>query len=484
VEEKAIRGVPWTMLAYVGSKALGFISTLVVAHLLLPKDFGLMALAVMATSFLSWFGDMGFSRTLVLRRDLDRPSQGTLFTLILGSSVAAALLCAAIAPLAALAFNQPRLTGVLAVLGIALIPGGLASFYEALLERELEFRRRFIGYGAQSLSSAIVSIALAVAGAGVWSLVAGQLFGAVVFALILGLLVPYRVRPRLDRQLARSLLHTSKGFLSQGVSNFLRVNADNITVAKTFGATALGYYSMAWRFADLSWTAIAAPSSRITFTAFSRARERGEDIRPSALSALRIVALIGVPFGLLLSAAADPLTRALLGHKWLPMIGPLTVLGVWAGLRPIDSFLSWLLNAVDRAWLVSWISIGILAVLVPALIVAGQLGTITTIALVVTGDLLVSIAVLTFHVRRHVALSVSALWGAIQPVILAGIPMWLATWAVGHALVAAHPLLSLIAAILAGLVVYVAVIALLDRRFLTGAGMQVMRMFGRAGSTV
>ena len=474
--------MPWTLLAYSGSKAVGFLSTLVVAHLLVPADFGIMALAIMVTSFLSWFGDLGLARTLVLRHDLDRVAQGTLFSLIIASSVLTALVCAALAPLAALALHQPRLTAVVAVLAIALIPAGFASYYEALLERDLEFRKRFIGYVAQSTTGAAVSIGLAAAGAGVWSLVAGQLFGYTTFAMVLAALAPYRVRPRLDRHLAKSLFRTSRGFLSQGVANFIRVNADNITVARTFGATALGYYSMAWRFGDLSWTAIAGPASRITFPAFTRARHRGEDIRPAVLSALRLVALVGLPFGLLMSAAAEPLTRALLGPKWVPMIGPLAILGVWAAFRPIDSLLGWVLNAIGRAGLVSWISVAIIVPLIPALIVAAHLGTLSTVALVVTGDLLVSMCILTFFVRRHLQLSVQALWRALRPILLAGAPMWLSAWAIGQVLGAGQPVVGLVAAAIVGLAVYLAVISVFDRQFLPGAGSQVLRMVGRAAS--
>ena len=480
MEDKVVRGVPWTLLAYAGSKAIGVLTTLVVAHLLVPKDFGIMAIALMATSFVSWFGDLGFSRTLVLRQDLDRDGEGTLLSLMLMSSVAAAGVSAALGPLAALAFHEPRLTAVLGVLSLVLIPGGLGSYYEALLEREFEFRRRFVGYGLQAVVSAAVSIALAVAGAGVWSLVAGQLAGYGVFALTLFALAPYRVRPRFDRSLTRGLFGSGMGFLSQGVTDFLRVNADNITVARVFGSSALGYYSMAFRFGDLSWTAIAAPATRVSFSAFTRARHRGDDICPAVLSSLRLVALVAIPFGLLLSGTAEPMTRALLGSRWLPMVGPLTILGLWAAIRPLDSLLCWVLNSVGLAKLVSFVSVGVLALLVPALIVAVQFGRLSAVALMVTGDITLSLALSTFFVHRRLGLAVRAIWNAVRPSALAGPPMWLATWAVAHALPKHDAAIAFPAAVVAGLAVYAAVISLVDRRLLPSAGSQALRMLGRA----
>jgi PST family polysaccharide transporter len=480
MDERAIRGVPWTLLSYVGSKTITVGSTLVLAHLLVPKDFGLIALASMVTSFLSWFGDLGFARTLVLRQDLDRRGQGTLLTLVVTSSLAAMLLAVGVSPLVALAFGEPRLTALLSALSGVLAFGGVALFYEALLERELQFRRRFVGYGVQAATSAVVSISLAAAGAGVWSLVAGQVAGFAMFALTLAGLAPHRVRPRFERDLVSDLFRTSRGFLGQGIANFIRSNTDYVVVARTFGAGQLGYYSMAYRLCDLSWTGIAAPTARVTFAAFARARHRGEDIRPAFMSVLQMVALVGCPFGVLLSSASEPITRVLLGEKWLPMIGPLSVLGIWAAIRPMESALNWLLNAAGRAGASGWASAVVLVPLVPALVVAVHLGGLSAVALVVTADAVLSLGVLGFLARRYVQVSILEMWKAVRAVVIASVPMWLTTWEVGRAVGDRRALIGLPAAVIAGLCVYAGAISVLDRRLLSLAGSHARRAVGRA----
>jgi O-antigen/teichoic acid export membrane protein len=482
VEEKAIRGVPWTVLSYVGSRAISVLSILVLARLLTPNDFGVMALAITATNLLYWFRDLGFSKTLILRQDLDLRGQGTLFTLMMSSSVVVALIGVGISPLAGRAFHDSTLTGVLAALSGVLVIGGVASYYEALLERELEFRRRFVAYGIQSLTSAAVSIVLAVLGAGVWSLVAGQLVGYLAFAASLAALAPYRVRPALQPGIVRSLFRSSWGFLVQGVTNFVRLNTDNVVIGRAFGPTVLGYYSMAFRLTDLSYWAISGPIAHVTFPAFSRGRQRGEDIRPSFLVVLRMLALVGVPFGILLSSAAEPLTRAVFGEKWLQMIGPLMVLGIWAAIRPIDSALSWLLNSVGRAGAAAWVSVAILVPLIPGFIVAVHLGGLSAVALVIVIDTALDLAILGFFARKYVSISFSAMWRAVRPVILASPGMWLASWGVGQLIGDAHAVTALAAAVGAGLTVYAAVIWLLDRRLLPRAGSQVLRTLGRAAT--
>lgn len=484
MEEKAIRGVPWTFMSFAGSKLVSVGTTLVLARLLVPADFGVMALAIMATSFLYWIGDLGFAGTLIHRQDLDRRSQGTVFTLMMGSSLLATLLALGLAPVAGDVFHSSRLTPVLAVMSGVLLVGGLSGFYDAVCQRELEFRKRFAGYATQSLVNAAVAIPLAVSGAGVWSLVAGQVASYGGMAIVLMTLSPYRVRPRLEREALRDIFSSSRGFVVQGITQFIRQNIDTVVVGRRFGTSSLGFYSMSIKLGDLSYWALAGPVITVTFPAFSRSRQRGEDIRPAFLSVLRLLALVGCPFGILLSGAADPLVRTVFGERWLPMVGPLTVLGLWAAIRPIDATLSWLLNSVGRAGAAAWVSVGVIAPLIPAFILATHLGRLSAVAVVVLGDTFFSLFVLSALVRRYVDLPMRQTWQALRPVMAAAPLMWGATWGASHAVGSGRPLLALVAAVAAGLATYLAVIALVDRSLLGRALAQILRTVGRTPAPI
>lgn len=480
MEERAVTGVRWTLLSYIGTRGVGVLTTLTLARLLAPRDFGLMALATTATSLLYWVGDLGFSNTLILRQDLDRRGQGTLFTLMMGSSALAAAIGVGLSPVAAAAFDEPRLTALLASLSAVLVVGGVAGYYDGLLQRELEFRRRFAGFVVLSVTNAVVSVGLAIAGAGVWSLVVGQLASYVCFALTLVTLAPYRVAPRFDLRLVRGLVRNGGGFVVQGVTAFVRHNTDNVVVARSFGAAQLGFYSMGFRLADLSYWAIAGPVGHVTFAGLSRSRNRGEDVRPAFLSILRLVALIGIPFGILLSAAAEPLTRTVFGDRWLPMIGPLAVLGIWAALRPLESTMSWVLSSIGRVGAVAWLSIGILIPLVPAFIVATHIGRLAAVAAVILANTAVSLAITILLARRYLEVTLRAMWASLRPIVLAAPAMWLATRFVGELAGNQHAVVGLVAACAAGLAVYAAVISLQDRRLLPAAGVQIRRTLGRS----
>ena len=479
VEEKAILGVPWTVVSFGANKVITTLTTLVLARLLSPDDFGVIAVALMVVSFLYWFGGLSFANTIVLRQELDARGLGTALTIMLVTGAVATVLAAAASPAVAALFSNPQVTDVLLAMSSMFLITSLSSFYDAVLQRELEFRRRFVSLGVQTVSYAVVAIALAVAGVGVWSMVIGQIVSGLAYAASLLWLTPRRIRPRFHRPIARSLLVTGRGFMAQGMTVFVRQNADNVTVGHVFGTTALGFYSMAYRLGDLSYWAISDPVARVTFPAFARSQARGEDIRGPFLSVLRMVALVGCPIGVLLSGAADPFTRAIFGEKWLPMVGALSVLGIWSALRPIDTTLFWALNSIHRADLVGWISLAILVPLIPGFIIAVSVGHLEAVAIVVVIDTLISLSVLAVLVRRHLGVSLRALWAAVAPIVLASPIAWAATYFVAHEVVTRPPLLSLVACVSAGLVAYAITLTLLERSLLRQAAEQLLRTMGR-----
>ena len=479
MEEKAVRGVPWTLLGLALNKGLALLTTLVLARLVAPADFGLVAIGLIAINFLFWFGGISFGATLVVHQELDRRGQGTVLTLALGAAGGATAVAAGVAPLAARLLHQPRLTGVLLGLSAAVLIGGFVSFYESLLQSELEFRRRFAALTTQTVSFAVIAIALAAAGAGVWSLVAGQVGSNLLFALALIALAPFRVAPRFDPAVARTVLRTGRGFVTQGVTVFVRQNIDTVIVGRAFGSAAVGFYSMAFRLGDLTYSALADPIARVTFPAFARSRARDDDVRPAFLAVVRLVALVTLPVGVVLSAASGPFTHTVFGSRWDPMVAPLAVIGLWAAIRPVEATLSWLLNSLGRAGAVGWVSLIVLGPLVAGLVLAVSTDSLAIVACVPLADTVLSFAILTVLVRRHADVAPAELWEALRAIVAASVPVWGVTRLVAATLDGHAPLLALGAAVTAGLVVYLAAIALLDRTLLRWAVERVRRVFGR-----
>jgi len=424
MDEQALRGVAWTFLAYGIDRVIGLATTVVLARLLQPHDFGLIAIGVLTISFVNLFGNLGLGAAIIVRQELDRRGLGCVLTILLVTSVLTAGLMAALAPALSILFGEPRLTHILLALTCVVAISGLNWFYATLVQRELQFRTRFISVGLQVIVNSAVAIPLAATGAGVWSLVAGIIVSTFAYGAALLALAPFRVRPTWDSRLARDLVHTSRGFLLQGITSFVQLNADYIIVGRVLGATRLGYYSTAYRIGQLPEQAVADPVAKVSFPSFARMRQQGENVVPSFLSGLRFVALVACPVGIVASGAAEPFVRVLLGDKWLPAVGPVAVFGVWAAVRVIEFTIAWFLNSVGLAGVAGKISLVLLIGHIPALILAAWLGDITAVAWVMLGYMIVFLVGVALVASRRGGAALEEQWRAVRPVVLAGAVAW------------------------------------------------------------
>lgn len=467
------------MFSYAANRVVSVATTILLARLLAPADFGLFALALLGTGFISQFSGLGLGTTLVLRQDLDREDQGTIFTLLLVTGVVFAAVLAALSPVAAALFKEPRLVDILLVLAGILSFTGINWFYDSVLQRELAFRRRFVTQMVSTVAFSATGLLLALLGAGVWALVGAHIAGHGAKGIALLVLAPYRVRPTFKPAVARDALSTGAGFVLQDAAAYLQQNADYIVIGRVLPTAQLGFYSMAYRQAELPHYAIADPVARVTFPGFASMRHRGEEVMPAFLSGLRLIALATFPVAVVLSAAAEPFTRTLFGDQWLPMIGVLSVLGIWAVARPLEVTVAWLLNSIGEARRVGWISTAMLVPFVAGLFLAASLGGITAVAWVLLAHITVTLGVLILTVRRVTGVSVSRHWAALHPLITASAASWVATRWTADQLVSTSAIVALIAATGVAFAVYLATVRLLIPGLLSNAFHQVRRAVRR-----
>ena len=476
MNEDAVRGIPWTMMTFAVMKVVGAATTIVLARLLAPSDFGLFAMATLGIALLSIFNGNWLGATLIVRSDLDDRARGTVLTMLMLSGFVLAAALAAASPLCALAFGEPRLEGILLVFAALLLFSGINWFYEMVVRRELLFRRRFVVQAARTVTFSGVALTFGFLGAGVWSLVAAQIVSLLVNTVGLMIASPYRVRMAFDRSRALEIMRSSRGFLGQELAEFFQQNADYLSVGQILGATQLGYYSMAYRQAELPYHAIADPVGTVTFPAFARMRHEAKDVGPAYLTALRLVCLLTCPLGIIMSAGAAPFVVVLFGPHWLPMIAPLTVLGLWAIARPLQVTIGRLLNSLEKAWLYGRISTIGLVPLGIAAATAASLGGITAVGAVLLAYMTILTVLLVRVVARHAGVPVRAQWGVLWPMLLASAISWVATRATADAIHDAAPVVWLGASVAACLLTYCAALAVADRDVLSLALRQARRI--------
>jgi O-antigen/teichoic acid export membrane protein len=480
MDEKAIRSAPWTMFGFAANKGISVLATVVLARLLAPADFGLLGMASIAILAITTITQMGLGHTVVLRESIEGRAGGTLLTLLIGLGISGSLIGVLVSPLVAKAFGEPRLQAVLMALSVQCVMIAPTAFYDALMRRELEFRRQFVCQTSQSVVYAVVSLGLAFSGAGVWSLVVGQAFG---WATLLGthlLLVTVRVRPSFDRQVALEDLRTGRGFLAQGFLWFLQTNLDYVAIGRFLGAAPLGLYTMAYRLQELPFMAVGDPASRVTFPSFTKMRREGQDIRPAFLSTTRLIALVSCPLAVLISATAEPFVETVLGPKWLGAVPVLMVLGIWGALTPVTGAVSWLLNSLGYQDQNAKRSALILLPTVPALLLTAAYGGITAVGWVISARALFIFGALLVYTPRLADIPLRDIWRMLQPLVFGCIAAWLVAYPVAQALEPVLPAaLVLVTAGLAGASAYLLSLRLMEPSLLPVAVSQIRRTLGR-----
>jgi len=461
MEDKAVRSLPWAFLSNIAKKLLTLGTTVVLARLLAPDDFGVVVAGTVAVGALTAFTDLGAGGVLVVRQELSHRDKRCILGLMLVMSAVSTLVIAVAAPHIAGFFGDQRITAVLRVLLVTVALGGFSWFYENLLTRELEFRKRFRCEVAQAVVLGTTSIVLAAQGLGYWAVVVGTLAGWATYTVALLVTTPYRVRPAFDPRVLRELVRQGKGFNLEGAVSMLQSSADYLAVGRVLGSGQLGFYSMGYRVAEQGYWAVAEVVGRVSIPAFARMRQRGEDVTAAFVRTLQLVTLLCCPLGVVLSGVAAPFTQAIFGDRWLPMSAPLAVLGLWAAARPIQYTMSWYLASQDRAGLAATGSLSLLVVHVPLLFLAARSGGIVAVAWVMLGHSMASAVVYGCILRRWMGVGLRRQLSAIRSVVIAGGLSWIATRLVAG-IDALGPTTALLTAAAAGLAVYGLVLMVLE----------------------
>jgi O-antigen/teichoic acid export membrane protein len=341
-------GVGWSFLARAASEAARLLRLVVLARLLAPEDFGVMAIALVALGALEMFTEPGLQTALVQRRGEVGPYLDTAFTVqvVRGLLLAAALV--ALAPRVAAFFGSAAAAPVLQALAGMLVLRGLVNPATVRLTRELDFRRLFYWNLGELLASLAVAVALAVAWANVWALAGSMLAGQAVRTALSYRIVPERPRLRWEREKGRELVRFGRWVLGTNVLVFLALQGDNAFVGRFLGVGALGVYALAFRISELPRTFVTEVLGQVAFPLFARLQGDAEAARRAYFTFFRVLVLASGAVALALSLLAGPLAGALLGPKWDAVAAPLQILA-WAGfVRSLTTLGSWLFYSFGR----------------------------------------------------------------------------------------------------------------------------------------
>lgn len=325
----------WAYGSYVGGRLLVLVSIAILARLLTPSEFGLVAFALTAIVILEGISDLGLSQALIVAddEDLERKAD-TAWTVSVLLGMTLTLAGVLLAPVAAEFFDSDELRTLLPVLGLNFILRALGVTHFALAQRQIDFRTRTVAEMADIVVRGAVGVGLALAGAGAYSLVGGYLAGSLTMTAALWLLVPWRPRVRIRRADLRALLGFGGGVTALGLMSVAITNADYVIVGHVLGERQLGLYSLGYRLPELLVVNLAIVAGVVLFPALVGVARAA--LAEAFLISLRYTIVVAAPVALGLAILAEPLVLIAFGDQWRSSIPVMQVLTLLAFAGTID----------------------------------------------------------------------------------------------------------------------------------------------------
>jgi len=421
----AIHGTVWRYLAFFSGKLMLFFSTVILARLLTKDDFGVVGFAVTTIGFLDFMSDLGIAPALIYHPE-DNNASITAFWLGLLISIGLFAITWIGAPLVGLFFNDPRAVPVTQIMAFTYPIGALGNIHQTILQKKLAFGRNFIPDVLQSIAKGMGSILLAFLGYGAWSLIGGQLSGAIIGTIGFWIVTRWRPSFTFDLKIARSLLGYGIKIVGVDLTGILLVNIDYLLVGRYLGAVNLGIYILAFRMPDLLILQFARILSGVIFPIYTRMRDVPGSLRKGFLMTTRYISLVTVPVGVGLALVARPFVLAIFTDKWSDAIPVVRAISIYAVFLSFAYNAGSVYKAGGRPEVLTWLGIARLIIVLPALFWA----TTVSNSIVAVGWVQAFVAFLAGILNLYVAgrlLNISslnifqALWPALQSALfLAG----------------------------------------------------------------
>lgn len=449
-------GTRWVALGRVVTQASRFLVSIILARLLSPDAFGLIAVAMTTILVLDVVKDLGTGAAVIQRKKADQRLLSSVFYLnaVIGSLGAGAMAVWA-GPIARL-FNTPEAEPVVRALAVVVLLYSLSQTHHAYIRRTMRFN---VVAGVEvwsALANALVSIALALAGWGVWAMVWGNIVGTVVGTLIVWLRAGWQPSWMFSLSALREIAGYSLNTTAfNGVTLLLR-NADKLLVGRWLGAGPLGIYSLGQRTITYPVESISQVLMTVLFPAFARIQDDDEALRRGYARATGAISFVTLPLMVGGAVVAEPLVDVALGDQWRDLVPLLWFMAPAGALAAVLSAVNTLYSAKGRAdWMFRWgVASGAFTLLGFFVGLNWGLVGLALAYLIVT---VIQTPVGFWIALRLIDMPVRALLAAQRPYLLMTTAMAVAAWSAGYgsASAGASSLVQLVAGVLTGVVVYV-----------------------------
>ena len=348
LKQKTIKGIFWSYLSFVGGKGLTFVTTIVLARLLLPEQFGVIGYCLIAIQYLDILNSAGINDSLIARRDKLEEAANAAFVANIILGLFSFGLAWVLAPSVAVFFKTPEIVPVLRVLGLSLPISGLGLVPDALLRRQLKFRTILIPDVSRNFMKGVTSIVCAMFGLGVWSLVWGQIAGIFTGSVLAWFLAGWRPTWRFDPESTRAITRYGFHIVLIEIAGAFRNNVDYLLVGRILGPAALGYYTMSFRIPELLIRSLNNVIGSVSLPTLAITQSDKEKLHSFYFGYLRYLSLFVAPIAVGLAMTAQEFIPLFLSYTWLPAVIPTMLISLAIGIAALGYVPGVLYKAIGR----------------------------------------------------------------------------------------------------------------------------------------
>lgn len=335
LRERSLKAVIWSSADTFGRQGIQFVTSVLLARLLTPTEFGLVGMIVVFLAVASTFVDSGYSSALIQRDVVTQEDKTSVFVFNISAGLGMAAMMFWAAPAIARFYAQPILTGLTRLLALNLFISACGSVQFALLRRQLDFKTQWkVGMVATAVSGA-VAVVLAWRGYGVWSLAIQANISALITTLLVWLLVAWRPSGKASIKSLRSMFGFGSRVLASGLLGTVFERVQLLLIGKVFGAADLGYYTRAYSTQQMPASLFQTIVSKVTFPMFSTIAGDRERLKAAMRKCLMTIGAVVIPMMAGLALMARPAVIVLFGARWLPCVPYLRILALAGALYPL-----------------------------------------------------------------------------------------------------------------------------------------------------
>ncbi len=318
--KRVFSNMAWRFAERVGAQVVKLLVEIVLARLLLPENYGLIALVAIFITILNVFVDSGLGNALIQKKDADELDFSTVFWFNVTWCIVLYIILFCAAPFIADFYNRISLTPVIRVLGVQVLISGVKNVQQAYVSRTLQFRRFFFATLFGTIGAAILGIALAYNGYGVWALVAQQLFNVLLDTIILWITVKWR--PIFQFSFVRLKFLFSYGWklLVSSLIDAVYTEFCQLVIGKKYSASDLSYYNRGQQFPSLFVSNVNNAINSVLLPTMSKEQDNTMRVRSMTQRAIKTSVYIMAPLMMGLAFVGEPFVRLLLTEKWLPCV--------------------------------------------------------------------------------------------------------------------------------------------------------------------